>query len=280
MSDALSWNKHDVERKIGLRGGRGTNAGLVLPLGIAMVGTVAFFAILTLFRQTRFAAMFLERGLIPYPIVFLAFWSLGILYVKRAKAAQNRKALSHQILPEGVAFVLTSVTADRVVTAVHSIAEDPEEFMVFRRVLTALRSLKNLGRVGDVNELLRSLGERDESALQTSFATIQGFLWCIPVLGFIGTVLGLSQAIGAFGELLEDNVELVNVVQSLKGVTGGLSTAFETTLIALVIAVVLQLLVTSQRKKEELLLDDISEYCLRNIIGRLRILEMEEVIDT
>lgn len=200
--------------------------------------------------------------------------------MKRAKAAQNRKALSHQILPEGVAFVLTSVTADRVVTAVHSIAEDPEEFMVFRRVLTALRSLKNLGRVGDVNELLRSLGERDESALQTSFATIQGFLWCIPVLGFIGTVLGLSQAIGAFGELLEDNVELVNVVQSLKGVTGGLSTAFETTLIALVIAVVLQLLVTSQRKKEELLLDDISEYCLRNIIGRLRILEMEEVVDT
>ena len=39
--------------------------------------------------------------------------------------------------------------------------------------------------------------------METSYSVINAFVWAIPVLGFIGTVLGLSQAIGQFGGVLQ-----------------------------------------------------------------------------
>lgn len=39
--------------------------------------------------------------------------------------------------------------------------------------------------------------------METSYALVQGFVWAIPVLGFIGTVVGLSQAIGGFTAVLQ-----------------------------------------------------------------------------
>jgi biopolymer transport protein ExbB/TolQ len=130
--------------------------------------------------------------------------------------------------------------------------------------------------VSDVDDILRATAERDESTHQTSFATLGGFLWAIPVLGFIGTVLGLAGAIGNFSSLLDKQSDVSGIVGSLKEVTGGLSTAFETTLLALVIALVVQLWITSQKKSEEEFLDDCQDYCLKQIVGRIKILPHEQ----
>ena len=107
--------------------------------------------------------------------------------------------------------------------------------------------------------------------METSYAMVQGFVWAIPVLGFIGTVLGLSEAIGEFGSVLESSQDVSVMTQSLKGVTGGLATAFETTLLALVAALIIQLVMTVLKKSEEEFLDAAMEYCIRNVIGRLRL---------
>ena len=110
----------------------------------------------------------------------------------------------------------------------------------------------------------------DESAMETSYSLVGAFVWAIPVLGFIGTVLGLSTAIGGFGDVLSSTEELSEVKNALKHVTGGLSVAFETTLQGLVGALLVQLALTMTKKSEEEFLDQCSEYCVRNVVGRLR----------
>ena len=167
-------------------------------------------------------------------------WAAVILWVKRRKLKTQRQALRHSIVPNDHSFVLSSQTADIVSKRIHEIAEDPERFIVFNRILIAISSLKNLGRVSDADEILNSIADQDSSAHETSFAILNGFLWAIPVLGFIGTVLGLSSSISNFSSLLEGQSEVSGIVSSLREVTGGLSTAFET-LLALVIALVIQL---------------------------------------
>lgn len=142
--------------------------------------------------------------------------------------------------------------------------------------MLAISNLKNLGRVSDVDDILRSLAERDEAAHQTSFGMLNGFLWAIPVLGFIGTVLGLSQSMGNFGSMLESDQEVSALIASLREITGGLSTAFETTLLALVVALVIQLWQTQQKMREEEFLDECAQYGLREIVGRIRILPYEQ----
>ena len=102
-----------------------------------------------------------------------------------------------------------------------------------------------------MDEILRSQAEHDESSMETSYSLLRGFVWAIPVLGFIGTVLGLAVAIGNFGAVLETTTEVSEITKELKNVTGGLKTAFNTTLQALVAALAIQLWLTFLKKSEE-----------------------------
>ena len=93
----------------------------------------------------------------------------------------------------------------------------------------------------------------------------------MPVLGFIGTVLGLSHAVGGFGDVLRSANDVKEITSSLTTVTSGLGTAFETTLLALVAAVAIQLRMTFLKKSEEDFLDSCREYCMVNVVRRLRL---------
>ena len=59
---------------------------------------------------------------------------------------------------------------------------------------------------------------------------------------------------------------------SLESVTVGLATAFETTLVALVCALILQLLITYLQGRESEFLDDCNDYCHANVVARLRLI--------
>jgi len=118
---------------------------------------------------------------------------------------------------------------------------------------------------------LRSQASQDESAMETSYSLVQGFVWAIPVLGFIGTVLGLSAAIGGFSSVLKTADDVTQISESLQGVTAGLATAFDTTLIALIAALIIQLIMVVMKKAEEEFLDEALEYGIQKIVGRLRL---------
>jgi len=134
--------------------------------------------------------------------------------------------------------------------------------------------------VSDVDDILRSQASNDESRMESSYSLLRGFVWAIPVLGFIGTVLGLSEAIGQFGTVLQSADDIEVIKTSLGGVTGGLATAFQTTLEALVAALFIQLLMTFVKKKEEEFLDECFDYCLRNVVGRLQVIQHQQIIAT
>jgi biopolymer transport protein ExbB/TolQ len=112
--------------------------------------------------------------------------------------------------------------------------------------------------------------------LESSYSIIRGLIWAIPILGFIGTVLGLSKAIGNFGSVLVNSEGLETLKASLQDVTSGLSVAFDTTLIALIAALCIQLIMTAIKKKEESFLDDCKDYCHAYIISRLRLSQSQE----
>lgn len=266
----------DIEHRLGITSNTGTSYSAWLTGVAALLATVSLYGILFLLPSSFYRDMLVLRGWTQHAAVFFGFWCTFILLMKRHKLRIQKKALGYAVIPTDHQFVLSSQTADQVVAQIHANAADPERFLVYNRILIAISNLKNMGRVSDVDDILDSLGERDESAHETSFALINGFLWAIPVLGFIGTVLGLSESIANFSSVLTAGSEMSEIVNKLRDVTGGLSTAFETTLVALVIALVIQLWMTIQKTAEERFLDDCDDYCLKQVVSRIRILPYEQ----
>jgi hypothetical protein len=100
---------------------------------------------------------------------------------------------------------------------------------------------------------------------------VHSFLWAIPVLGFIGTVIGLRAAIGALGITLRASGDIGAIRDGLQAVTAGLATKFETTLVALICAVILQLLLAFLQSKEGEFLDACNDYCHAHVASKLKL---------
>lgn len=270
---ALNWRKRDIEQRLFFPGGRYTRVNNLLSGLIGLLLTAIFYVVVggTDLSRTFFGQIFLDRGQTQYLVVFLTSWSLAILGLKYLKLRLQRKSLDLPLIPDELGFTVSTTSAEQVLKTIQEQVDDPRHFMLTNRVVMALSNLRNLGRVGDVDEILRSQAAQDESAMETSYAMVQGFVWAIPVLGFIGTVLGLSTAIGGFSSVLKSAEDVTQISDSLQGVTAGLATAFDTTLIALIAALIIQLLMVVVKKAEEEFLDEALEYGIQKIVGRLRL---------
>ena len=276
---ALNWGRHDVEQRFGFRGGRYTSVNKLFTFIVALLVTVAFFALMAWLPQVwagsaSLSDIFLKRGIVQYPTMFFFFWGLAVLWVKSRKLGFQLRSLELNAVPQEAGFELTRSSARAVLERIHELVDNPEHFLLFNRIERALSNLRNLGQVSDITSILHVQSQNDDEQIASSYSLITGFIWAIPVLGFIGTVLGLSQAIGSFGLTIAGAGDLAVIKSSLQGVTGGLATAFETTLVALVNALVLQLLTTFLQTREGEFLDSCNDYCHRNVVSRLRLADL------
>jgi hypothetical protein len=275
---ALHWHKYDPEQRLGFTGGRYTAPNKILGFIIACGLTTVFFTAIIYGARAweptqQIANIFLDRGPTQYVTTAFFFWALAMLWMKWRKVGFQRKAFHLPIMPTDPSFCLSPETARSVLHRLHELVDNPMHFAVLNRIERTLSNLDNMGNTSDMTAILKIQSENDEAQVAASYGLIQGLMWAIPVLGFIGTVLGLSQAIGAFGITLSQDGNLEGIKSSLTLVTGGLATAFDTTLVALVMALILQLLVSFLQNNEADWLDSCNEYCSRKLAGRLRLRE-------
>jgi len=268
----LSFDRSDLERRLGFPAGPFTAPGPLLALLAAAILTVGFYGLLALLPPSDYVDMFTRRGPVQYVILFFSFWAGMILIVKYGKLRFQSRALGIELLPaEDPGFVLTPASAQQVLENLYGTVDDPRRFLLTKRIHDALANLKNIGRVGDVAEILRTQAENDEGAVDSSYTLVRGLIWAIPILGFIGTVQGLSRALGSFWGVVAHADDVGQMRSALQGVTGGLSTAFETTLVGLVAALAIHLLMILVRRREEQFLDACKDYCQKYVVGRLRL---------
>ncbi len=272
----LSWARSDIEQRLMFSGNRFTRVNTMLSFLIGLLLTIGFHGVLLAMPGTALHSKFIGQGMIPTSIAFVTAWCLAILFLKWRKLALQQRCLAMQIVPAEQDFVLSPTTVNRVFDQMLILVDDPRQFMLLNRISIALSNLRNIGRVSDVDEILRSQAESDEAVSESSYVLLNGFLWAIPILGFIGTVLGLSIAIGKFGTVMSSSGNAEQLVPALQEVTAGLGIAFDTTLEALVAALAIQILVTFLRKSEQEFLDSCTEYCTRNVVNKLKLLPFQD----
>lgn len=306
----LHWQNEDIEERIGVTGGKYTdvNAFLTLFMGVGL--TALFYgglwgvgllidggsvghggsnapssgisSILSLFQTFSITLaggcvdIFFHRGITPVVISLFTCWSLSILFVKWRKLIFQTRVLTLMVVPQSAGFELNQESARDILSRMYGLVDDPRHFVLLNRIERALANLQNMGMVADLSALLTAQAQNDEDRMESSYGLVRGFVWAIPVLGFIGTVLGLSRAIGSFGTVLGRADGIGQLKTSLQEITSGLSIAFDTTLIALIAALFVQLIMVGLKKREEHFLDACSDYCHANIISKLRLSNNDE----
>lgn len=278
--ELLAWSQSDVENRFGFKGGRhtGVNHVFAFIIGLLLAGIAYALAVFVLknLPGTSIIANSLLRPanqfvIIPATVFF--FGGIAVLFLKARKVRFQERTLNLAAVPSEPEFVLTEATATTVLSRIHALVDHPRHFILLNRIDRALSNLKNIGQVNDVSAILRAQAENDEDQVASSYTLLNGLVWAIPVLGFIGTVQGLSMAIGQFTHTLQSSADLSMIRTSLQGVTGGLATAFETTLIALIYALILQLWITFQQKREMAFLDECNDYCHSHVVSKLRLID-------
>ncbi len=236
-------------------------------LGLAL--TIAVLVLLLPIRNTYLGELFLHRGWVPYTETFLLCWSVAILYLKSRKIKRQRESMLFDLLPGDISKDITSQSVGRFVKHIEELPVQPSESFLVNRVLRGLEHFRVRNSNPEVAAMLSSQSEIDANAVQSSYTLLNVFIWAIPILGFIGTVIGISAAVGGFSGSLEQATDISVLKESLNNVTGGLATAFDTTLLALVMSMLVMFPSSSMQKSEEDMLNSVDEYCNENLLKRL-----------
>ena len=109
---------------------------------------------------------------------------------------------------------------------------------------------------------VKSVCETEGDRLDSELSMIRYIAWAIPSIGFIGTVRGIGEALAQAHKAVEGDIT---------GVTMSLGVAFNSTLVALLLSIVLMFIVHQLQLQQEKLVLDTETYADRNVVRHLRV---------
>jgi len=249
----------------------GSNVSLLLSglfgLGSAMVIFVGLY-ILKL-ADLRIGSMFWDSALINFPTTLLMCWSFAILAIKSRQLKQQRSAMLLDVLPTELSPEITTGSLDKFVEHIRSLPGTASESMLVKRVWRGIEHFRVRKSAAETVTMMESQPVIDASNVASSYSILKVFIWAMPILGFIGTVMGVSSAVSGLSATLENASDVSAVTASMKGVFGGLGTAFDTTLLALIMSLLVKIPASALQKNEDDLVTTVDEYCNENLLLRL-----------
>ena len=134
------------------------------------------------------------------------------------------------------------------------------------RLREAIDHVRRQGSAAALDDQLKYLADMDVARAHGSYALVRVIIWAIPILGFLGTVVGITMAIAnlAGGSAVVDGA----IEETIPRVVGGLSVAFATTTQALILSIVLMFAQYFTEQRENALLGRIDQRMAKELDGR------------
>jgi len=140
-------------------------------------------------------------------------------------------------------------------------AEGVDDGYLSRRLRDALDLVVRTGSADGLEDHLKYLSDLDAARASQSYGLVRFVIWAIPIMGFLGTVIGITEAIANLSPTQLENIS---------GVVAGLGVAFDTTATALALSMVLMLVQFFCDKSEQRLLADVDDVAWTGLAGRFQ----------
>jgi biopolymer transport protein ExbB/TolQ len=243
-------------------------------VSISVAAAAVFYGlvmVLTASEMTSFVGDPLRRYFLGHPIAIAAtvlFWfAIGSLAAKQFAVSSQNSLLSrifdehlsprggdHDSSPSSPADQwLASNDAGHVAKEwlrnLASLPQATRNSVLVRRLEEILMRQSRRGSSKQLPDDLREVAARDGDAAHDSLGMVRIIVWAIPMLGFLGTVIGITQTLGG--------LDFTNGSAAVDNLKSGLYVAFDTTAVGLVLSVVAIFLQFPVERSEQRLLADI-----------------------
>lgn len=130
-----------------------------------------------------------------------------------------------------------------------------------RRLGEALDLVVRTGSADTLEDHLKYLSDLDAARAAQSYGLVRFVIWAVPIMGFLGTVIGITEAIAQLSPTQLENIS---------GVVAGLGVAFDTTATALALSMVLMFLQFVIDRREQSLLGRVDNAAWAALAGRFQ----------
>jgi biopolymer transport protein ExbB/TolQ len=186
--------------------------------------------------------------------------AVGALAAKLWRTLAERAAFRVEALPPWDGKPAPVSAAGELLAGLQRLPRRFRNTYLGNRVGDVLDFLRSRGSANELDDQLRALADNDAVALEGSYSLTRFITWAIPILGFLGTVLGITGAIsGVTPEVLE---------KDLSRVTDGLALAFDTTALGLALTMATMFFSFVVERLEQGTLDAVDRYVDRNLAHR------------
>jgi biopolymer transport protein ExbB/TolQ len=195
-------------------------------------------------------------------------WACLMLLARYGQVRRQRRALRLDLLPTDEGFRILPEDARPLQRRVAQLSERGGPYFLAGMIRSALSRFATSRSPQEAAEMIRSQADVELGRQANSMATVHYLAWAIPALGFVGTVRGIGLALTVAPNVTEEALP-----RFLDVTTKNLAVAFDTTLVALLLSLVLMFLLHSIQRDQEAVVLDSQQYCLDHLISRLYVLD-------
>ena len=229
------------------------------PLLWGGIATAAFYAAIP---QIPYGQETLQRYFCSHPLEYalsgLFFVGLAILTRRLFQLRRERQALATGILPEVLWVGDDQANVAALEQHLEGAPSRYQQTMLMSRLRDTCRYLRSSQSVTGLESHLKHLSETAADRLHDSYSLLLTINWAVPILGFLGTVIGITLAIA--------NVTPEQLDSSLNSVTGGLAVAFDTTSVAMSLSLVLVFAYAWIKRSDQRVLSTVDDMALYELL--------------
>ncbi len=231
------------------------------PVTWGAIATLAFYAAI---HSGTLHGAFVIRYFGAHPVEYVAasafFVGLAALAIKFIEAVRQLVLVGNPLLEEPPSNGQPLDDCQHLLDELDSLPPLEKNTLLVRRVRTGIdHVLRNRG-ADALEDELKYLSDLDAERAHNNYGLVRLIIWAIPILGFLGTVVGITLAIA--------NLSPEALESSLPEVTAGLGVAFDTTAMALGLSIILMFAQFVTDHTEQRLLATVDDRTGAEMLGR------------
>jgi hypothetical protein len=252
------------------RASQAISSGAIAQAALAIVMAACAYLVLIYFQQyfgqgLRYRQMFFTHWT-EFLCLALAGWSLFSLFMRWRKCSRRAECISRSTFPRSL--LQDDDGLNRLIVSLRQTGQKYGDDCVAARAERLIEEVRVSGEVASVEAVLSA---ESVAELDSGHMPVRIFAWTIPLLGLIGTVLGIGQALSEFAIFLASGAEKPEEIRAaLYQATFNLGAAFEATLVAVLLTVIVSVTYLLLNHREKALLRNLGDLCHTALLPLLR----------